>query len=149
MRCEMCGKEIDQPNRVRVEGSTLFLCGDCSRFGTVLAGPALPGPAPVGGPSGAPPTLRDRLARGSRRLEERDLFKELPDLDLAPDWSRRIRAAREKLGWTPEDLGKKLNEKKSVVLKMESGQFRPPDSMIPRIEHLLKVRLRAEAGATG
>ena len=149
MRCEMCGKEIAQPNRVRVVGSTLSLCPDCSRFGTVLAGPAVPAPSGTGRGSSAPSPLRDRLARSSRRLEERDLFKELPDLDLASDWSRRIRVAREKLGWTPEDLGKKLNEKKSVILKMESGQFRPPDSMIPRIEHLLKVRLRAEAETPG
>jgi putative transcription factor len=143
MLCEMCGKDVAAPNRVRVEGSVLQLCGDCSRFGTVLAGPAL-APPTVASP-GRAATLQDRLARSSRRLEERDLFKELPDLELAPDWSHRIRLAREKLGWTPEDLGKKLNEKKSIVLKMESGQFRPPDAMIPRIEHLLKVRLRADA----
>lgn len=142
MLCEMCGKEVATPNRVRVEGSVLMLCGDCSKYGTVLAGPAL---APSGSVAPASTdTIEQRLVRGSRRLEERDLFKELPDLELASDWSKRIRLAREKLGWTPEDFGKKLNEKKSIVLKMESGQFRPPDAMVPRLEHLLKVRLRAE-----
>ena len=147
MLCEMCGKDVPQTNRVRVEGSVLSLCGDCSRFGTVVSGPALGTPAP--GPTAPEGPIEERLARRSRRMEERDLFKELPDLELAPDWSKRIRVAREKLSWTPEELGKRLNEKKSVILKMESGTYRPPDTMIPRIEHLLKIRLRAEPAASG
>jgi len=145
MLCEMCGKDVVQTNQVRVEGSVLSLCPECSRFGTVIgAPPPTPGGAPERGATGP---IADRLAVRSRRMEERDLFKELPDMDLASDWSKRIRVAREKLGWTPEDFGKKLNEKKSIVLKMESGSYRPPDAMVPKIEHLLKVRLRAEAGA--
>ena len=70
-------------------------------------------------------------------------------MELVPEWNKRIRVAREALQWTPEVLGKKLNEKKSVVLKIESGSFRPPDALIRKIEHLLQVRLRAEPEATG
>ncbi|EQD39031.1 transcriptional regulator, XRE family, partial [mine drainage metagenome] len=77
-----------------------------------------------------------------RRVVERDVFSEMPDLELSPDWARRIRSAREALGWTPDDLGRKLNEKKSVVLKLESGNFRPPDALVGKLERLLKVRLR-------
>ena len=143
MLCEMCGKEVESLSRVRVEGSVLSLCADCSRFGVVLEAPpapkALAAPAPRSS-SGIPSGVGVR----SRRMEERDLYKELPDMDMAPDWPKRIRVAREKLGWKPEDLAKKLNEKKSIILKIESGHFRPPDGMVPRIENLLKIRLRAD-----
>jgi putative transcription factor len=81
-------------------------------------------------------------------MQERDLYQEIGEMELAPDWSKRIRVAREALQWTPEVLGKKLNEKKSVVLKMESGSFRPPDQLLRRIERLLKVRLRADPAPT-
>jgi putative transcription factor len=84
-----------------------------------------------------------------RRLEERDLYQEIGEMELAPDWNKRIRAAREAHLWTPEDLSKKLNEKKSVVLKIESGSFRPPDALVRKIEHLLKVKLRAEPESAG
>ena len=77
-------------------------------------------------------------------MQERDLYQEIGELELAPDWSKRVRVAREALQWTPEQLGKKLNEKKSVVLKIESGGFHPPDDLVRRIERLLKVRLRAD-----
>ncbi len=70
-------------------------------------------------------------------------------MELAPDWTKRIRVAREALHWTPEDLGKKLNEKKSVVLKLESGGIHPPDDLVRRVERLLKVRLRADPAVPG
>lgn len=151
MICEMCGKDVPALSRVRVEGSVLSLCPDCARFGVVLdpppAPPAAARPAaPLWTGQGASP---GRLAPRGRSLEERDLYKEMPEMELAPDWGRRIRSAREKLGWTPEDLGKKLNEKKSLVLKLESGSFHPPDATVRKIEHLLKIRLRADPESAG
>jgi putative transcription factor len=65
-------------------------------------------------------------------------------MELVPDWAKRVRAARETRTWTPEVLGKKLNEKKSIILKIESGNFRPPDALVRKLEHLLQIRLRAE-----
>ena len=147
MLCEMCGSEVASTSRVRIEQSVLQLCPACAKFGTVLDPP--PAAAPPTG-SGAPrrgSTPATRAAAGPRRLEERDLYQEIGELELAPDWGHRVRRAREHLTWTPEELGKKLNEKKSVVLKIESGSFRPSDALVRKIEHLLKIRLRAEEGS--
>ncbi|HYA54201.1 MAG TPA: multiprotein-bridging factor 1 family protein, partial [Thermoplasmata archaeon] len=143
MLCEMCGKDVPQTSRVRLEHSVLSLCPDCARFGTPID--PVPTPPASAPPSGGPfrPGLGPTRATGTRRrLEERDLYQEIGELELVPDWNKRIRIAREALQWTPEVLGKKLNEKKSVVLKIESGSFRPPDALVRKIEHLLKVRLR-------
>jgi putative transcription factor len=146
MLCEMCGREVALTSRVRIEGSVLSLCDSCARFGARVDPPPAPAPAaspsrPRVGPAGS------RVGGGPRRLEERDLYQEIGEMELAPDWPKRIRLARETLRWTPEDLGKKLNEKKSIVLKLESGSFHPPDDLVRRVERLLKVRLRAEAAA--
>ena len=144
MLCEMCGNEVESTSRVRIEQSVLQLCPACAKFGT----PIDPTPKPVeelprasraGTPLSAP-----RSSPRRRRLEERDLYAEIGELELAPDWGQRVRKAREALLWTPEELGKRLNEKKSVVLKIEAGGFHPPDSLVRKLEHLLKVRLRAE-----
>ena len=149
MLCEMCGNDVESVARIRIEGSVLRLCPNCAKFGE----PVDPVPPPVTSNLSAPLRSRplvaaSRPAGGPRRMEERDLYGEIGELELAADWSKRVRTAREGLGWTPEDLGKKLNEKKSVVLKLESGHIRPPDTLVRKLEHLLKVRLRADAEST-
>lgn len=150
MLCEMCGKEVPLTSRVRLERSVLSVCPDCAKFGTLVD--------PVPAPASAPPASGSRArpeggvtahSGPRRRLEERDLYQEIGELELAPDWNRRIRVAREARQWTPEVLGKKLNEKKSIVLKIESGSFHPPDALIRKLEHLLQVRLRAEPETGG
>ena len=146
MLCEMCGNEVDATSRVRIEQSVLQLCPACARFGT----PVDPPPSPAASPNAPRRRPAQSPSGGSarpRRLEERDLYTEIGELELAPDWGQRVRKAREALTWTPEELGKRLNEKKSVVLKIESGDFHPPDALVRKLEHLLKVRLRAEAPA--
>jgi putative transcription factor len=148
MLCEMCGNEVESTSRIRIEHSVLQLCPACAKFGTPID------PPPPATPAAAPaPVARRRPAGASapagrpRRLEERDLYAEIGELTLADDWGQKVRRAREALAWTPEELGKKLNEKKSVVLKIESGGLHPPDALVRKLEHLLKVRLRAEPTA--
>jgi putative transcription factor len=133
-------------SRIRIEGTVLALCPECARFGQpVDPVPSPPGAAALRG--AAPVQGGTRSSAPRRRLEERDLYADIGEMELAPDWARRVRTAREARTWTPEVLGKKLNEKKSVVLKIESGSFRPPDQLVRKLEHLLQIRLRAEEGA--
>lgn len=146
MICEMCGKDTDSLTPVRVEGSVLELCADCAKFGQAVVRPAA-----------AVVTARDRdddypepragIVLRPRRTEERDVFSDMPEMELSPDWSKRIRQQRERLGWTPEEFGKRLNEKKSLVLKLESGSFRPPDATLRKVERLLKIRLTVDPNA--
>ncbi len=147
MLCEMCGNEVESTSRVRIERSVLQLCPACAKFGTAIDPPPAAPPVAAAPAHRRPPVAATRSAGGPRRLEERDLYTEIGELELAPDWGQRVRRAREALAWTPEELAKRLNEKKSVVLKAESGDLHPPDGLVRKLEHLLKVRLRAEPEA--
>jgi len=142
----MCGNDVDSLSAVRVEGSVLQLCTNCAKFGKPITPPAGPPVGPHGQYSEFAEARRPTALR-PRRLEERDVFSEMPEMELRPDWFHRIRHQRELLGWTPEELGKRLNEKKSLVLKVETGSFRPPDATLRKIERLLKVRLTADPEA--
>ena len=57
------------------------------------------------------------------------------------DYAEVIRQARENLGLSTEDLGKKINEKESVLRKIETGKMAPNDQLVSKLEHTLKIKL--------
>ncbi|MDE1821598.1 MAG: TIGR00270 family protein [Euryarchaeota archaeon] len=142
MVCEMCGRESESLVRVAIEGSVLEVCTACSRFGKVIGAPAGVA-ATSGGNGGSAAAVQERIGGHQKRMTERDLYTELPDLELDPQWSKKVREAREKLGLTQEQFGAKINEKASVVHKLESGGMVPPDALVRKLERTLKVRLTA------
>ena len=74
--------------------------------------------------------------RGRRRLE-------LPgeDLELVEDFGELVKRARIKLGLTQQDLAAQLNEKLTVIKKVEAGQFRPSIQLARKLERFLKIQL--------
>ncbi|BAW31278.1 MAG TPA: multiprotein bridging factor aMBF1 [Methanothermobacter sp.] len=120
MRCEICGKKIiGKPIRVKIEGSVMDVCNDCSKFGKIQKQPEKPRKAP-----------RRRVAR---TIE--------PVYEVLEDYNRIIREAREKRGWSREDLAKKINEKVSVIHRIESGRMEPDIKLAKKLEKTLKIRI--------
>ena len=61
--------------------------------------------------------------------------------EIIEDFSTKIRQAREKLGLTHEELGKRINEKSSVIGKLETGKMNPSNILATKLEHALKIKL--------
>ena len=61
--------------------------------------------------------------------------------EIVEGYSEIIRQAREKLGLSHEDLGMKINEKESVLRKIETGKISPDNLLVSRLEHTLKIKL--------
>lgn len=66
---------------------------------------------------------------------------------LAQDYHERIRAAREDTGMSQEDLAKKLNEKASLIRKLERGDVLPSDEVQSKLERELSISLTEESGS--
>jgi putative transcription factor len=62
-------------------------------------------------------------------------------LELVENFDAKIRQAREKLGLSHEELGKKINEKVSLLRKIETGKMTPDNRLATMLEHALKVKL--------
>ena len=135
MICELCGKETPRTRTVAVEGSVLSVCGDCAKFGSEVAGP-------IGVRRPGNPVVAQRLERRQQRNEERDVYSMPATDELAEDFGERIRAAREARGWKQADLGAKVNERVSVIAKLETRAMVPTDAMIPKLERTLGIKLR-------
>jgi putative transcription factor len=70
------------------------------------------------------------------------------DMDeLAQDYDERIRRARENEGLSQADLANELNEKASLVRKIERGDTLPSDDLQDKLERYFDISLTG--GASG
>ena len=120
MRCEICGKKvIGKPVRTKIENSIMSTCNECSKFGTIQREP----PKPNRGPA-------SRVSAGRRRT----FRSQEPTHEVIEDYHKVIRDAREKKGWSREDLGEHIYEKVSVINRLESGRMVPDLKLTRKLE---------------
>ena len=135
MICELCGAEVPRTKSVAIESTVLAVCSSCAKFGDEVT-------TPVVRRSTMPPIIAQRLEARTRRLTPRDVYADAGTMELAEDFPQRIRQAREARGWKQADLGAKINEKVSVIGKLESGTMDPGDALIRKIEKELGIKLK-------
>ena len=136
MLCELCGKETDRTKPVFIEGTQLRVCKDCARFGESHATSAKKKE------TASHTQVVERLQARERRMHVKDIYQEEEVIELAPDFPDRIKEARMARDWKQETLAAKINEKASVISKLESGAMRPNDNLIKKLEKELGIKLR-------
>jgi len=126
MICELCGKSANEGFKVKLEGSIVSACAECAKHGEKIQElkpkkpqkPRIPEPAPI-----------------------KPAFEVPHEYDVVEDFGARIKTAREKHGWTQEELGMRVSEPHSVIHRMEQGKFEPTQEAARKLEHKLGVRL--------
>ena len=132
----MCGREVGRTKRFLVERTVLQVGPECERFGKALE-PAAGGMQDVR-PGNVPLAMEMR----QKRNQSKDVFSDVSmQLELVPDFGAKILAAREKKGWTRQDLGGRIGEREASIHRMESGQLRPTDVTAKKIQKELGIVL--------
>ncbi|MCS7126315.1 MAG: multiprotein-bridging factor 1 family protein [Aigarchaeota archaeon] len=85
------------------------------------------------------------MSRVSRKSKSSPSRLPVEEYEYVEDFGRLIREAREKMGLTQEDLAKQLNEKVTVIRKIEAGEFNPSIELVKKIERLLKIKILVPA----
>ena len=154
VQCEMCGTETGSPTTVKIEGAELDVCDSCTQFGTEVKTQQSSGGASTkystsasssGGSSGSDGSSTTNAGGGGSGGRRRDMFDEMDE--VAQDYDQRIRQARESRGLSQEDLAKQLNEKASLIRKLEHGDILPSDKIQRKLERALEIEL-SEGAAT-
>ncbi|MBR2666076.1 multiprotein bridging factor aMBF1 [Methanobrevibacter sp.] len=132
MECEICGKPVPENNPIRaeIEGSVMVVCKECSKLGTVQKAP--PKPKYVKQNKGKKPA--NTRKRNYSRNDE-------PSEELIEDFSFEVRKAREAKDWSREDLGRKINERVSVITRIETGKMTPDTKLTKKLEKALNIKL--------
>lgn len=137
MECEMCGKKVGT-RRYMVDGTIMQLGACCSRYGTPLD-------TPQAAPAGSRAAVQQNLERRAQRQRARDIYQE-ETWDLVEDYGRRIRDARERKGWTHDQLGNRVSARVPQLKQIESNHLRPSDALAKAMERELGITLLEKVG---
>ncbi len=115
--CDLCGKDFEL-FKTRIEGSLVDACERCSKFGEVLW------------------RIEDIKSEiKTKKIDDEDWE------NIVEDYDKIIRKEREKIGLKQDELAKKLNEKESLIQKIENKQIMPNLKIAKKMEKFFGVKL--------
>lgn len=136
MRCEVCGQEIrGEPRRRVIEGAKMIVCGRCTHYGSGDWSPI----------SSNRPRRRSRRSNARRKSE----VEQAEELGLVVNYGKIIKTARQKKKMSVEDLARKIQEKESVIKKLEKEDFHPNPYLAEKLKRVLGIEImeKVETGA--
>jgi len=133
MICEICGREFGGKGfRIVVEGAELKVCPNCKKFGS---SPNVKRKVPHSGGDGPLSGLLSRpKPSGPRRPKE-------SNLELVEDYNKLVKDKRESKGLSQAELGKQINEKESLIHRIETKHMRPSTKVARKLEKALDIKL--------
>jgi putative transcription factor len=156
VQCEMCGTETADPNRIKVEGAELDVCDECTDFGTELntgedssSGSTKYSTSSSSSSTGgsgrsrstSTGTTSTSSGSGGGNTRSNDIYEDVDE--LAQDFDTQIRNARERADLTQAELAQQLNEKASLIRKLEQGETLPTDDLQNKLESHFDIDLTA------
>lgn len=122
----MCGKPAEDLARTLIEGVELEVCRDCSKFGKVIANVRRP----------------SAKEQGKQWIKKQALQQKEEKIELiVEDYAELVKKKRESMGLSQKDFAVKINEKESLIHKIETGAFEPPIALAKKLEKILHVKL--------
>ena len=141
-QCEMCGAEEASLTTTKVEGAELELCSSCTDFGTEVRDESTSsggGKYSTSSSTGKSSSSSGSSGSSGSSTRPRDMFDDMDE--IATDYDELIREARESRGLSQEELADQLNEKASLIRKLERADTLPTDEVQRKLERALDISL--------
>ena len=126
MNCEMCGKETELYKAV-IEGTPLQVCEKCANHGKIL---------------------KEIRTAEPKKIRKKKVVAEQIETEttegVVDNYAKIIRIARTKTGMTQKEFARKINEKESLLHKLETGNFKPSIPLEKKLEKILHIKLIEE-----
>ena len=126
--CDVCGRAVEEARLVEIEGARMVVCEECSKGKEILQ--------EFGG-----------IKQESKQPGSRNRGRE--ETQVVEGYGRIIKAARAAAGLTVKELGEKINEKESTLIRVEKEEMLPDDRLVKRLEKVLGIDLVAQESAGG
>lgn len=117
--CQLCGKDSDDLKKTKIEGATLKVCDSCSDMGETVEQPK----------------------KKSKKTKKKKTYRPKDTQVLANDYGNRLKEAREDRKLSMKELADTLNEKASLIKKIEREDLKPEKSLAKKLSKELDVTL--------
>lgn len=104
--------------RVKVEGILFNVCENCRNFGKVLG-----------------KAEEKKIIKKTKPAEEEKIEFIIEDYNII------LKKAREKMGLKQEEAAKKINEKTSIIHKLENKEIEPSLNLARKLEKFFNIKL--------
>tara|TARA_Y100000034_G_scaffold46605_1_gene57293 strand:- start:8201 stop:8677 length:477 start_codon:yes stop_codon:yes gene_type:complete len=126
--CDMCGSSSDQLYVTSIEESELKVCKNCSSYGKI--------------------TNIIKAVEKEKKVKKVKIIEKEPEIEIIQlivnNYHEIIKNSREKKGLKQKDVAKLMNQKESVIHKVESGSLKPSIKLAQKFERFFNINLIEE-----
>jgi putative transcription factor len=130
--CPVCGGIIwGKGQRVLLEGAKITVCDNCAQHGTKIYKPLTNVQMKKKG------QIKSQIAPKKQTFKP----KGIEELEIVMDYAKRIRNVRNNLRLNQDQFAQKLNEKPSLLRRIEAGKVEPTIKLAKKIQEVYKIKL--------
>jgi putative transcription factor len=116
--CELCGRDVDSLKKVKIEGATLKACDSCAEMGEEV-------------------TTKSKKSRKKKKTRKKRSSKDV----LVSDYGERVKNARESKQLSIAEVADDLNEKESLIAKIEKQDLKPDKPLADKLSKKFSITL--------
>ncbi len=117
--CQLCGEDSENLKKTKIEGAVMKVCSSCSEMGDVIE----------------QKKKKKTKKKSSKTYRPKDTEK------LTSNYGEKLKQAREDRKLSIKELADSLNEKASLIKKVEREDLKPEKSLANKLSKELDVTL--------
>jgi putative transcription factor len=131
--CPICGGLIWKGQKVLIEGAKITVCQSCAKEGKII--------------QDSPKMMRPKTSTKTRPSKPSKLYREaekFEKVEIVSNYAQLIHSARTKRDLNQDQFAQKLNEKPSLLRRIEAGKVEPTLELAKKIEKTYQIKLIKE-----
>ncbi len=122
--CELCGGKIDSVYGINVEGVELRVCSSCARGKRIV--------------------YREDRRSAKKEAAARQAKPRKEEFEMVDNYGLKIRKARESMRLPLKVLAELINEKESLLVRVENESTLPTEALTRKLEKTLNIKLEQQ-----
>jgi len=138
-QCPICGGLIwSKGQKVLIEGAKITVCESCAHYGLKVEEKQYRKERVI-----SPPKKRNNI---SKQFSSKKDY--IDDIEIVKDYASIIRKARNSLELNQDQFAQKLNERPSLLRRIESGKVAPTIKLAKKIEQVYHLKILKKVDET-